>query len=471
MSLDLKSLDETTGALFGGLVADGLVSPSVAAEVCGILDPFYRNLRAWAAAGDWAQIVSRYWGFSRSSEAPVPMNAANLCPEPWPLIEAANRLRMAYNDDVSQQHRTVDGEPGRYVEALRTARRLVGRGLGLPDARHVDLALVRNTSEANNILGGSYRGWDPDGDDEVLIWEENHPTNRQAWHMRANWTTPDGTRPHPFKVIEVKLAPEMSSDAIAEAFTDRIGDRTRFVSFTQVSNGSGMRIPDAAIDKIWAAASARDRCHLHIDGAMTWGSLPIDLSKPRCHSMSASAHKWFLGPKETGFLYMHPSKVEHFIPHVFAYDYKITVPKVDAIGATAMERFELLGQRDDVNIIHLAAAQCMWNALGGLARPRIAALAKTLIDGLEDAGWTLITPEAAASRWAIVRFEAGRSEGARKPSLYRFLFDHGIAGSGGNTREDNHPSGETMRLCPTIYNLDAHIQRALDAAAAWRRLP
>lgn len=56
------------------------------------------------------------------------------------------------------------------------------------------------------------------------------------------------TRPL-FEVVLVSPPPEGDADAIAGAFLApvvRFGDRVRFITFTQVSNGSGMRIPDAA---------------------------------------------------------------------------------------------------------------------------------------------------------------------------------------------------------------------------------
>jgi len=273
------------------------------------------------------------------------------------------------------------------------------------------------------------------------------------------------------------MLPPPSGDpkAIAAAFLkplEEFGERVRFISFTQVSNGNGMRIPDAAIDEIWNAVKARRHCHLHIDGAMSWGALPIDLSKPRCHSTTASAHKWFLGPKETGFLYMDSDRVEDFMPQSYAYDYKIVDPPWQNLGKTAMERFELLGQRDDVNLIHLASVQLMWNVIGfSRALGRIKTLADGLIERLvDDSGWELVTPE--ENRWAILRFKAGREPNARKPSLYLYLFDRGIASSGGGFNKDGTPSrGETVRLCPTIYNLESRLDAARDAMNDWRKLP
>ncbi len=45
------------------------------------------------------------------------------------------------------------------------------------------LALVRNTSEANNIING---GLSLGRGDEVLLWDQNHPTNNVAWDVPAS---------------------------------------------------------------------------------------------------------------------------------------------------------------------------------------------------------------------------------------------------------------------------------------------
>lgn len=65
------------------------------------------------------------------------------------------------------------------------------------------------------------------------------------------------TRP-PFEVVPVSRLPEGDADAIAGASLApvvRFGDRVRFTTFTQVSNGSGMRIPDAAGCNVAEAAA------------------------------------------------------------------------------------------------------------------------------------------------------------------------------------------------------------------------
>ena len=45
-----------------------------------------------------------------------------------------------------------------------------------------EIALVRNTSEANNTINN---GLALKSGDEIVLWDQNHPTNNVAWDVRA----------------------------------------------------------------------------------------------------------------------------------------------------------------------------------------------------------------------------------------------------------------------------------------------
>jgi isopenicillin-N epimerase len=68
---------------------------------------------------------------------------------------------------------------GKFSELLENARSLVAAQLNVSAD---EIALVRNTSEANNIINN---GLSLSRGDEVVIWDENHPTNNVAWDVRA----------------------------------------------------------------------------------------------------------------------------------------------------------------------------------------------------------------------------------------------------------------------------------------------
>ena len=126
-------------------------------------------------------------------------------------------------------------------------------------------------------------------------------------------------------------------------------------------------------------------------------------------------------------------------------------------------RFELLGQRDDVNLIILACTQLMWTALQ-VRDPdkRVAHLSTYLIEELANSRpkWELITPSGSDRRWGVVRIVAPQED--RSKSLYDWQYDtkgYRIAGSGDD---------KTFRLCPHIYNTEQDIKLAVRGMNAWR---
>ena len=88
----------------------------------------------------------------------------------------------------------------------------------------------------------------------------------------------------------------------AARFADRIAPRTRALSFSHVLYTTGAKLPVAEL-----CALARDHgCLAIVDGAQGAGAMPIDVRALGCHAYASSGHKWLMGPKGTGFLYISP---------------------------------------------------------------------------------------------------------------------------------------------------------------------
>lgn len=405
---------------------------------------------------EYWQAFQKLFGFAHESKKIVPMNAANLCPEPTLLLEAANLLRLEYNKNVAQQVRMGAGER---VKQLEKAREALAKSLNVEQS---SLAILRNASEGNNAINCGYRKWQPN--DEVVLWTQNHPTNLGAWAMRGGRKDGQGK----FRIVTVDFLRDATPAEVAEIVTDKMNKNTRFVSLSETANSTGFRIPKCAFEEIWEKAKEIDNCHVHIDGTMAWGASDLkDLPLEYCHSFVSSAHKWFLGPKETGILYMNPEKAANFMPSIFAYNYKIEIGDPLDLPENA-SRFELIGQRDDVNIITLLWTQMMWNRLAGNdfnPYTRVQALSKYLKDMLQESGWTkdFITPLDPLTSRGVVRVKALKER--RVDTLYDYLynnknFNFNIAGSGDD---------KTFRLCPHIYNTKNDIGVAVRNMNEWKK--
>src|SRR5688572_12392798 len=79
-----------------------------------------------------------------------------------------------------------------------------------------------------------------------------------------------------------------------------IRPETRALSFSHTSFTTAVRLP---VEEL--CALARDNNSLAIvDGTPSAGAMPVDVMALGCHAYSASGHKWLMGPKGTGLLYL-----------------------------------------------------------------------------------------------------------------------------------------------------------------------
>lgn len=356
----------------------------------------------------------------------VPLNAANLCPAPRPVIDAVASAMRDLEGDVSFQNRAKFSNT---TEAVRA--RLAAYLGAAPD----EIAIVRNTSEGNNIIvGGLALG----SRDEVVVFDENHPTNAVAWDVRA--------ARYGFTVTRVAVeAPAASPGQVLEPFRRALTPRTRVLAFSDVSNTSGLRLPTREL-----CALGRERgIHVHVDGAQTFGALVRDLHALGCDSYAASAHKWFMGPKEAGVLFVRADRIPHVGPCVVGVGWG-SGPETTATGA---RKLETLGQRNDATIAGIKASLDFHELIGPAAiETRILELAEVLKRELARLpGARLVTPTLAelSAGVVIVQFD-GRDMRALYEALYT---DHRLAGA---------PTGG-LRLCPHVYTTMADIERTIAA--------
>ena len=275
-------------------------------------------LRA-AAADDETLFRMVRWEFP-FDEDKVPMNAANLCPLPAVGGDRVSELTRDIDHDCSFQNR------GKFNDLRESAREKVAAQLGVTGD---ELALVRNTSEANNIVNA---GVDLGEGDEVLLWDQNHPTNNVAWDVRA--------ARYGFSVrrVSVPKAPAGEED-LAAPFIEAFGDKTKVVAITHVSNVSGIHLP---VRRIADAAHERG-IHVHVDGAQSFGGLAVDVPAIGADTFTSSSHKWFCGPKECGVLVVRTDTVPKLWPSEVAPGWGGDADP-DPRGA---RKFESMGQRDD----------------------------------------------------------------------------------------------------------------------------
>lgn len=356
------------------------------------------------------------------------MNAANLCPSPYQVSDAVQGHTRDIDSDASFQNR------GKFDGYLEDALRRLAHYMG---ADEEEVAIVRNTTEGNNLV---VAGLDIGPGDEVVLWDENHPSNNLAWDVAAQ------RRGFAVRRVTTPVNPQ-DSRQLFDAFADVVTEQTRVLSFSHVSNVTGVALPAAEL-----CAFARERGILTlIDGAQTFGVHEVDLHAIGCDFYTGSAHKWFMGPKEGGLLFVRRESARRLWPTV------VGVGWADDLGGA--RRFATLGQRDDAMYTAMGEAVAFLESIGnGRIETRVRSLAASLKDGILTSvnGAELITPQDEQLSGGVVVFSvAGWDHGAVFERLYD-EFNIGGAQIG----------PERLRLCPHVYNTAADVEQVVDALAA-----
>ena len=208
-------------------------------------------------------------------------------PSPTPVIEqVADRLdfqnRSPAAADVAEAMSRIEPD----------LRAQLGRVFG---AGADEVALTHSTSEGISIVAWSL---DWRSGDEVVISNTEHPANVIPWYVLRDRLG--------IVIREIDLSP--GTDLVAEVEA-QLSSRTRLVSLSHVSrnNGRTLRTEDSA--RLAELLRSRD-VRYHLDGAQGPGCVTTDFAALGCDCYSTCGHKWLLGPKGTGALFVRRSMLD-----------------------------------------------------------------------------------------------------------------------------------------------------------------
>jgi selenocysteine lyase/cysteine desulfurase len=153
-----------------------------------------------------------------------------------------------------------------------------------------ELLITRSATEAMNSVA---LGLNLERGDRVLTTDVEHEGGSVGWKYLK--------RRRGIEIDVVSIAPgDFDTKAIISRFEQAITDRTKVISVSHVISSTGLRMPIAEI-----AALAKKRGVLCVvDGAQAVGGIDLDVKKLGCHAYVATGHKWLMGPKGTGSLYI-----------------------------------------------------------------------------------------------------------------------------------------------------------------------
>ncbi len=202
--------------------------------------------------------------------------------KPRAVIET---LRHYYEHDNSNVHRGVHALSERATRDFEAARDAVASFVNAPDRRGV--IFVRGTTEAINLVAGSYLRPRLREGDEILVSHMEHHSNIVPWQILCDES---GAR---LRVIPISDEGELD----LAAYRALLGERTRFVSIVHLSNALGTINP---IKEMCADAHALG-ARVMVDGAQAAPHLAVDVQDLDCDFYAFSGHKIY-GPTGIGVL-------------------------------------------------------------------------------------------------------------------------------------------------------------------------
>lgn len=165
-------------------------------------------------------------------------------------------------------------------------------------ANQNEIALTHNTTEGINIYTW---GLPLKKGDEVIVTTHEHVGNAFPWLNRQKL--------HGIKLVPFN--PEPSATETLKQIESLITSQTKVIAVPHVLCSQGQIMPIKEISKLAKA----NGLFVVVDGAHGPGMLDLNLHELGCDAYASCCHKWMLGPKGTGFLYVKESAQDIIQPY------------------------------------------------------------------------------------------------------------------------------------------------------------
>jgi len=225
--------------------------------------------------------------------------------KPLAVTDAIVEYYHGHNANVHRSIHTLGDEATtRYEMAREKTRRFI-------NAPAVEgIVFTHNATEAINLVAHAWGRQNVREGDEIVLSVMEHHSNLVPWQMLAQETGAT------LRFIDIDDEGLLRWDDVQRL----IGEKTKLVALTQMSNVLGTINPIREIGKIAHAYGAL----MLVDGAQSVPHMPVDVQELDCDLLAFSSHK-MLGPMGVGILYARPAVLEsmgpflgggHMISHV-----------------------------------------------------------------------------------------------------------------------------------------------------------
>ncbi len=149
------------------------------------------------------------------------------------------------------------------------------------------------TTSTTNGMNAIAQGLRLKAGDRILTTDQEHGGGALCWKYYEKY---NGV------VIDTITIPpgENNAEKILKRIGEAVKTNTRVISISHIFSSTGLRLP---VDKISAFAGSRGILCI-VDGAQAVGAIKVNLKELGCHAYATSGHKWLMGPKGTGLLYI-----------------------------------------------------------------------------------------------------------------------------------------------------------------------
>jgi len=355
------------------------------------------------------------------------LNTAGLGPSPEPVLSAVQESSRRLEVHSETGH-------GERDQVREHAAAFLGCGMQ-------ELAFTRNATEGMNLVA---RGMTLISGDEVVMTTHEHPGGAMPWY---------GVR----EGVDIRIRtvdPGGCGDATLNRLADAMNERTRVVMVSHVLCTTGAELP---VPELARLCRERDVACV-IDGAQAPGQIPVDLHALGCDFYVASGHKWLLGPKETGLLYVRDEWLDRWRPsYVGAYSddgFDLATGTFRRLRPASSSEY---GTRSTPLLRGLQAGIRFLEELGPQSVfERGRSLALRLREGLEGLpAVDILTPLACGH--SILTFTLPASGGNQNEWVNRIRRDHGI-----RLRPVSEAGLSAVRASPHICNGEEEIDRLLE---------